>query len=170
MVDYCLANWSHSLVVLHGQTTLTFANFGKESRVIFIQFFCFIFENVIVKTLVSAQDLQTFINVFVALTVFCLLPFWQAFQFPHRNFCESCHHFFENKSHKVIVFSVVLVTLSCHPLLIAVIPPLHWSSDTVNKSNLWYFYAYTIRCVILTIFSKKFEWSFKVLRRTVVGC
>ena len=72
----------------------TFANFGKESRVIFIQFFCFIFENVIVKTLVSAQDLQTFINVFVALIVFCLLPFWQAFQFPHRNFCESCHQFF----------------------------------------------------------------------------
>ena len=46
----------------------------------------FIFENVIVKTLVSAQDLQTFINVFVALTVFCLLLFWQAFQFPHLKF------------------------------------------------------------------------------------
>ena len=43
----------------------------------------FLFENVIVKTLFSAQDLQTFIYMFVALTVFCLLLFWQAFQFPH---------------------------------------------------------------------------------------
>ena len=38
VVDYCLANWSHSLVVLHGQTTLTFPNFSKESRVTIVQF------------------------------------------------------------------------------------------------------------------------------------
>jgi len=95
------------------------------------------------RPLVSA-----FINVLVVLTVFffhCFLS--KLLYFLPRNLRESCSHFFFlNKSKSVIiVFSVVMVTLLCHPFFCCQLPLLRRNSDTIDQwSYLRKFLAYII--------------------------
>ena len=86
VVDYSLAGWSHSLVVLHKQTTLAFANFSEESRVTFIQFFSLIHDNVIIKILAFCSQLPNIHAYVCGFDCILLLLFWQAFVFHHQKF------------------------------------------------------------------------------------
>ena len=142
--DYCFAGWSHSLVVLHCQTTLAFANFGEESRVTFVQFFSFIFDNVIVKILAFCLQLP---NIHPRVCSFdCILL--TAF---------SANFFISSPEISEILQPIVLKTkanlrncVRCFPgnlvmpSIFAVILLLQWNSGTLNQSNRWYFSAYTV--------------------------
>ena len=95
------------------------ANFGKEARETFVQFFLASYLTKLPsRPLLSAHDYQTFIHVLVVLLYFSLLLFGKLLYFFIGNFRESCRHLLENKSKNVIVFSVVMVTLLYHPFVL----------------------------------------------------
>ena len=88
------------------------------------------------RPLPYAQYFQTFIHVFLVLTVFLLTAF-------SASFCKSSpeitrnsaaiflfYYFFYNKTKNAMVPSVVMVTLLYHPFF-AVIPLLRGNSDTI---------------------------------------
>ena len=98
---------------------IAFANFAKESRETFIQFFSFVFYKVIAKTLAFCPRLPNIhprLSSFDCIFVYCF--FGELFYLLTGNFREPCRHFFENKSKNVIVVGVVMVTLLYHPFLL----------------------------------------------------
>ena len=131
VVDYCLAGWSHSLVVLHRKTTIAFANFSNESRVTFVKFFSFIRDNVIVKILAFCSQL---LNIHPRVCSFDSILFI-AFS---ANLCISSLKISGNLA---TYFFWKIVVWCCPGNLVmssifAVIPLFHCSSDNVNQSNL----------------------------------
>ena len=163
VVDYCLAGWSHSLVVLHRQTTLALTNFGKESRVTFAQFFSFVDDNFIVKSLAFCSQFPNIHPRVCSLDRILVTAFSAVLVLPYREFPGILSLILlktkANLRNCVQCYPCNLVT----PSMFAVIPLLQWNSNTANQSNLWYFSAHNIRCIILTMFSNSLNsantWS-----------
>ena len=114
VADYCLTGWRHSLVVLHKQTRLTFANFSKESRVTFIQFFS------LIKILAFCSQLPNIQACVCAFDCILLLLFLVSvcISSPEISCNLTANLFLKQKQICIFVFSVVLVALLHHPFLL----------------------------------------------------
>ena len=122
VLEYCLAGWNCSLVVLHWQCKLhlLLQILAKNWEWHLSSCLTSYLKMLLLRPLLSSHDFQRFIHVLVALTVFCLLLFQWAFVFPHWKFPAILLPIFLKTKAKnyVVVFSVVLVTLLCHPFLL----------------------------------------------------
>ena len=104
------------------------------------------------RSLLSAHNFQTFIHVFVALAVFFTTFSANFFIFsPEISGNLAANFFFKSKANLRNCVQCCPGNLVM-PSIFAITPLFQWNSDTLNQSNLWYFSAYTLRGVILTIF------------------
>ena len=83
--SYSLAGWSHSLVVLHKQTTLTLLQRIK-SDIHPVLLKPHYLTMLLLRSLLFAHNFQIFMHMFVALTVFCYCFFGKLLYFITRNF------------------------------------------------------------------------------------
>ena len=87
---------------------IAFANFGKEARETSVQFFSFVFDNVIVEALSFCPEV---------LTVFLFTAFLASFCISSPEISGIFFFAAQNINKNVIVSRVVMVTLLYHPFL-----------------------------------------------------